>query len=92
MRRARTSSRDAFRGSRTASPSCGVASRAARSISIRCSSTSAAARRGFPPAVAHELGALRAYYAELHPSKQSTWDMVEREQISAAHAHFRFVH
>ena len=36
------------------------------------------ARRGFPPAVAHELGALRAYYAELHPSKQSAWDMVER--------------
>jgi len=37
-------------------------------------------RQGFPPAVAHELGALRAYYAELHPSKQSTWDMVERSK------------
>lgn len=35
-------------------------------------------RKGFPPAVAHELTALRTYYAELHPRQQSTWDCVER--------------
>ena len=34
-------------------------------------------RKGFPPAVAMELAALRAYYAELHPSPQSAWDSVE---------------
>jgi len=37
-------------------------------------------RQGFPPAVGHELAALRAYYAELHPGQQSTWDMVERSK------------
>ena len=35
-------------------------------------------RKGFPPVVGMELTALRAYYAELHPSNQSTWDFVER--------------
>jgi hypothetical protein len=35
-------------------------------------------RKGFPPPVAQELTALRAYYAELHPRKESTWDLVER--------------
>jgi hypothetical protein len=35
-------------------------------------------RKGFPPAVAQELTALRAHYAELHPSNSSTWDFVER--------------
>ena len=35
-------------------------------------------RKGFPPVVAQELTALRNYYAELHPSNQSTWDLVER--------------
>jgi hypothetical protein len=32
-------------------------------------------RKGFPPAVAMEITALRAYYAELHPrAKSTTWD------------------
>ena len=30
-------------------------------------------RKGFPPAVAQELAALRSYYAELHPSNTSIW-------------------
>ena len=29
--------------------------------------------KGFPPAVALEITALRAYYAELHPRGKSTW-------------------
>ena len=37
-------------------------------------------RKGFPPAVAHELTALRVHYAELHPSNRSTWDLVERSK------------
>ena len=37
-------------------------------------------RKGFPYAVAQELAALRAHYAELHPTKQSTWDRVERSK------------
>ncbi len=36
-------------------------------------------RKGFPPAVAQELAALRSYYAELHPSSASTWDF-ERDK------------
>jgi hypothetical protein len=36
-------------------------------------------RKGFPPAVAQELAALRSYYAELHPSSTSTWDF-ERDK------------
>ena len=35
-------------------------------------------RKAVPPAVALELTALRAYYAELHPRPQSTGDSVER--------------
>ena len=31
-------------------------------------------RKGFPPAVALEIAALRAHYAELHPRSPSTWD------------------
>jgi hypothetical protein len=31
-------------------------------------------RKGFPPAVAMEITALRAYYAELHPRTKATWD------------------
>ena len=31
-------------------------------------------RKGFPPAVAMEITALRAYYAELHPRDRSAWD------------------
>jgi hypothetical protein len=34
-------------------------------------------RKGFSPPVAMELTALRAYYAELHPSPQSAWEPVE---------------
>ena len=37
-------------------------------------------RKGFPPAVAQELTVLKNYYAELHPSNQSTWDLVERSK------------
>ncbi len=36
-------------------------------------------RKGFPPAVAQELAALRSYYAELHPSNTSAWDF-ERDK------------
>jgi hypothetical protein len=35
-------------------------------------------RKGFPPVVAQELTKLRNYYAELHPNKSSSWDLVER--------------
>ena len=35
-------------------------------------------RKGFPPAVALEITALRAYYAELHPRRRFTSDVVER--------------
>jgi hypothetical protein len=31
-------------------------------------------RKGFPPAVALEITALRAHFAELHPRGKSTWD------------------
>ena len=31
-------------------------------------------RKGFPPAVALEITALRAYYTELHPRGKSAWD------------------
>jgi hypothetical protein len=37
-------------------------------------------RQGFPPSVAQELTKLRAYYAELHPQKGSSWDLVERDK------------
>lgn len=37
-------------------------------------------RTGFPPDVARELTVLRNYYAELHPSNRSTWDLVERSK------------
>jgi hypothetical protein len=33
-------------------------------------------RAGFPLAVASELTALRSYYAVIHPSGDSAWDMV----------------
>jgi hypothetical protein len=36
-------------------------------------------RKGFPPEVAQELATLRSYYAELHPSSNSTWDF-ERDK------------
>ena len=35
-------------------------------------------RGGFPPDVVGELAKLRSYYAELHPSSESAWDLVER--------------
>ena len=34
-------------------------------------------RKGFPPKIAQELGALREYYLLLHPSGRSPWDHVE---------------
>ena len=37
-------------------------------------------RKGFPPTIAHELTALRNYYAELHPASRSNWDLVERSK------------
>jgi len=35
-------------------------------------------RTGFAPDVAKELRVLRAHYADLHPQRGSTWDLVER--------------
>ncbi|MEO8302664.1 MAG: hypothetical protein ABI724_00955 [Betaproteobacteria bacterium] len=37
-------------------------------------------RGGFPADVAQELTALKNFYAELHPSDRSTWDLVERSK------------
>jgi hypothetical protein len=37
-------------------------------------------RSGFPADVAQELTVLRNYYAELHPTNRSTWDLVERSR------------
>ena len=37
-------------------------------------------RTGFPQDVAKELRALRGYYADLHPQRGSTWDLVERDK------------
>lgn len=37
-------------------------------------------RKGFPLPVARELAALRSYFAELHPTKTSTWTLAERDK------------
>ena len=35
-------------------------------------------RTGFPPDVAKELRALRSHYADLHPQRGDSWELVER--------------
>ena len=37
-------------------------------------------RSGFPVEVARELTALRNYYADLHPQRGSSWDLVARDE------------